>query len=178
MPNEANTTPQYDIDGSDVATTVLLTLLNQYPALGSEDSIAFATLSANRGKAMYPLNGGVIQSTVTDIWGDTVQTCIYPFIVIYRTGNLTEDRRKAVKEWLDNLGRWLERQEIVLSVDGVPTTYHLTSYPAISDSRTITGIQRTAPSYLNGENDNGTEDWAISISATYENRYRRTATNG
>ena len=172
MPQE---NPQYDIDGSDMITPVLLTLLNQYPALGSADSITFATLDANRGKAMYPLNGAVIQSTVTDIWGDTEQTCVYPFIVLYRAGNLTEARRQKVKEWLDNLGRWLERQDVVLKVGNATQTVHLTSYPAINGERQITDIQRTAPSYLNAENDNGTEDWAISISAKYINRYRRTA---
>lgn len=173
MPEER--TPQYDIDGSDMATPVILNLLNQYPALGSDDSIKFATLDANRGKAMYPLNGAVIQSTVTDIWGDTEQTCVYPFIVLYRAGNLSENRREKVKEWLDNLGRWLERQEITLKVGNTTETVHLTTYPAINGNRQITEIQRTAPSYLNAENDNGTEDWAISISATYINRYRRTA---
>lgn len=170
MPENQNIT--YDVDGSDVVTAVLLDLLNQYPALGT-DTITFATLNANRGKAMYPLNGAVIQSTVTDIWGDTTQTCVYPFIVIYRAGNLTEERRQAVKEWLDNIGRWLERQEVVLTVGGEAQAYHLTSYPEINGNREITSIERTAPSYLNAENDNGTEDWAISISAKYENRYRR-----
>lgn len=169
-----NQTIQYDVDGSDAVTTVLLDLLNQYPALG-DDTITFATLSANRGKAMYPLNGAVIESTITDIWGETEQTCVYPFIVIYRTGNLTESRRTAVKEWLDNIGRWLERQEVVLNIGGQAQTFHLTSYPAIGGNRELTAIQRTAPSYLNAENDNGTEDWAIAISAKYLNRYRRTA---
>lgn len=170
--------PQYDIDGSDVVTSVLLDLLNQYPALASDDSITFATLDANRGKAMYPLNGAVIESTVTDIWGYTVQTCVYPFIVLYRTGNLTEERRKAVKEWLDNIGRWLERQDVVLKVGDTTQTVHLDSYPEINGNRRITEIQRTAPSYLNAENDNGTEDWAISISAKYENNYYRRTANG
>ena len=163
---------QYDIDGSDVITPVLMNLLNSYPALGT-DTISFATLNANRGKAMFPLNGAVIERTVTDIWGDVEQTCVYPFIVIYRTGNLTESRRSAVKEWLDNLGRWLERQKIVVMVDGIPTEEHLTEYPEINGNRKITEISRTAPSYLDGTNENGTEDWAIAISLKYETSYRR-----
>ena len=168
----AEQTVQYDIDGSDLITPVLMDLVNDYPALGT-DTISFATLGANRGKALFPLNGAVIERTITDIWGNVEQRCVYPFYVIYRTGNLTEDRRSAVKEWLDNLGRWLERQAIYVTEEGTTQEYHLTSYPAINGNRTITAIERTAPSYLDAENDNGTEDWAIAISLHYENRYRR-----
>lgn len=164
-------TPQYDVDGYDVITAKILALLNEYPALASDDRIEFSTLSENRGKAMFPLSGGVIENKRTDIWGWVTEVCVYPFYVIYRAGNLTEERRSAVKEWLDDLGRWLERQTIYLSVNNVPTPYRLNAYPTLQGNRRFISIQRTAPAALNNINSNNTEDWAISITARYRNEY-------
>lgn len=166
-----NTNPQYDVDGSEVVTEVLLELINDFPALASTDRIEFATLSENRGKAMFPLNGAVIEREVKDIVGHTIQTCVYPFFVIYRSGNLTEARRQAIKEWLDSLGKWLERQTIYLSVGGTKTAYTLAEYPALGSNRRFTTINRSAPSYLDAVNANNTEDWAISITAKYINEF-------
>lgn len=156
---------QYDVDG-DLVTPVILELLNEYPALG-DDSIKFATLDENRGKAMFPINGAAIVSKIKDILGTTEMTCAYPIIVMYRAGNLTAQRRQAVKEWLDSLGRWLEKQTIYLDVGGVSTAYTLSEYPPLGNGRKILSIQRTAPSYLDGVNENLTEDWAISIEVRY-----------
>lgn len=158
--------PQYDVDG-DLVTPVLMNLLNQFPALATGDSIAFSTLDENRGKAMFPLNGAVIERKTKDVLGGVEMVCVYPFIVMYRSGNLTTARRQAVKEWLDALGRWLEKQTVYLDVGGTKTAYTLDAYPALDGNRRILSIQRTAPSYLDGINENLTEDWAISVELRY-----------
>lgn len=162
----ADPKPQYDADG-DLVTPVILDLLNDFPALADGDEIAFATLGENRGKAMFPLNGAVIQSKIKDVLGNTEMTCVYPIVVIYRTGNLTAERRQAVKEWLDALGRWLEKQTIYLDVNDTPTAFTLDAYPSLGSDRRILSIQRTAPSYCDGVNENLTEDWAISVEVRY-----------
>ena len=158
---------QYDIEGSDVITAALLTLLNTYPALQSGDKITFATLADNKGKALFPSTGAIIEADFKDILGNHHQRCIYPFTVVYRAGALTEQRRIAVKGWLDDLGRWLEQQAIL--VNG--TEYALSEYPALGAGRTMTEIKRTTPGYLSNIYDNKTEDWAISISARYRNDF-------
>ena len=104
----------YDVDGYDVITDALQTLINQYPALDG-DVIKFSTLGNESGKAMFPVSGAVVESEKENIIGHVTQVCLYPFYIIYRESGLTEENRAKVKEWLDNLGKWLERKEITIN---------------------------------------------------------------
>lgn len=156
----------YDVDGYDVITDALLALINQYPALdGSE--IKFSTLGNESGKAMFPISGAVVESEKENIIGHVTQVCLYPFYIIYRESGLSEQNRAKVKEWLDNLGKWLEKKEISIS----DKKYQLTEYPTLTGERKILSISRQTPSYLNEATENMTEDWAISISARYQYEY-------
>lgn len=160
-------TTQYDIDGSTVLSEVLLVLVNQFPGLKTGEKIAFATLADNKGKALFPSTGAIIETDERDILGGHHQVCRYPFTIVLRSGSLTEARRVTAKEWLDDLGRWLEKQTI--SVDS--TDYTLEEYPDLGAGRVLTSIRRTSPSYLNAVYDNKVEDWAITISARYKNDF-------
>ena len=104
----------YDVDGYDVITDALLTLINQYPALDG-DAIKFSTLGNDSGKAMFPISGAVVESEKENIIGHVTQVCLYPFYIIYRESGLTEENRAKAKEWLDNLGKWLEKREISIN---------------------------------------------------------------
>ena len=110
---------------------------------------------------MFPVTGAVIKSDKTDITGYVVQECQYPFYVIYRAAGLSEDRKAAVKEWLDNLGRWLEKQSVSLKGN----TYQLSEYPSLTGGRRFTSIYRQSPAHLDSIEDNASENWAISIVA-------------
>ena len=158
---------RYDLDGQEVVTTALMDLINQYPGLSPGDSIEYATLGDSKGKAVFPISGSAIRQEVRDITGHVEQTCEYPFIVIYRASGLTESRKEKVKEWLDNLGRWLERQTVVIN----GTEYKLNDYPNLTRGRTFKNIQRVTPSYLDSINENKAENWAINIVATYKNEF-------
>lgn len=158
---------KYDVDGYDVITTALMELINQYPALQKGDEVTFSVLDEDSGKAMFPVGGAVIESEKRNIIGHVTEVCLYPFYVIYRAAGLTEKRKAAVKEWLDNLGKWLERKEII--VDG--TAYKLSEYPPLTGSRKFLGISRQTPAYLDTVNENQSENWAIYISARYQNEY-------
>lgn len=159
---------KYDIDGYDAVTAALRELLNQYPGLQTTgDEITFAMLGEDSGKTMYPISGAIVEREQRFILGDVRQICQYPFHVIYRAGGLSENRKASVKEWLDNLGRWLERQPI--TINGV--SYQLEVYPALSDNRRFLSISRQTPAYLSAINDNQSEDWAIYISARYQNEF-------
>lgn len=158
---------RYDLDGYEVITSALRELLNQFPGLPEGDEIAFSTLGAESGKAMYPITGAIIETERKDILGGVTQVCLYPFFVIYRASGLSESRKAAVKEWLDNLGRWLERQTV--NISGLD--YTLESYPPLTGRRTFLSIQRQTPAYLDNTQDNNAEDWAIYISARYRNEF-------
>lgn len=160
---------RYDLDGNDILTDALTELLNRFPRLTDGDKIEFSTLDAEYGKAIYPISGAIIETESTDITGEVTQVCRYPFFVIYRISSSSEQHKVNAKEWLDDLGRWLERQPIL--VDGAQTT--LSSYPPLSGRRRFLSIERQTPAYLNNTNDNKTEDWAVYITARYSNEFTR-----
>ena len=156
---------KYDIDGFDAITPAIRSLLNEYPGLSDGDEIAFATLADDKGKAMFPVSGASIETEKTSVTGRVAQICLYPFYVIYRGSGLSESRKAAVKEWLDDLGKWLEKQPI--TVNGKTDT--ITDYPGLTGNRIILEIKRTSPAYLESVEANKAENWAISISARYQN---------
>ena len=159
----------YDVDGYDEVTKALLALINNYPALGANERIEFATLGEKSGKAMFPISGAIVQTETEDITGHVTQDCLYPFYVIYQKSGLSEKTKVTAKEWLDNLGRWLERQPV--QINGQP--YQLLNYPELNGDRKIIEVERQSPSYLDSVDDNKAEKWAIYISARYRNDFEK-----
>lgn len=158
----------YDLDGQEVVSTALMELLNSYPDMQGTE-FQYATLGNAKGKAIFPTSGSAIRDEQQDITGHVEQTCEYPFIVIYRASGLSESRKEKVKEWLDNLGRWLEKQPIVVGTQ----EYKLDSYPVLTRGRKFKTIARTSPSFLDSLNEDGAENWAINITASYTNEFDR-----
>ena len=171
MSTAKNNEIRYDVAGYEHVTAALRELLNQYPALPDGDEITFAMLADDGGKAMFPMSGGVIERERTSVTGKVHQICRYPFYVIYRAGGLSENRKAAVKVWLDQLGEWLERRTI--SIDD--TAYKLDAYPVLTDSRNILSIERQTPAYLDSITEDQVESWAIVLNARYENTYYKEA---
>lgn len=166
--DENNQIARYDVSGYDIVTTALLELLNEFPGLDGME-IAFSTLGDSSGVAMYPISSAVIQTEKEDVTGHVVQTCLYPFHVIYRASGLSESRKASVKEWLDNLGRWLEKEEITIR----NTVYRLSQYPTLTGARKIERIERQTPGYLDSINENKSENWVIYITMQYINEFDR-----
>ena len=158
---------KYDIDGYDAITSALRALINQYPALSEGEEISFSVLEESSGKAMFPISGAVIESQKKTVTGKTTEICNYPFYVIYRASGLSENNKAKVKEWLDNLGKWLEQKKIY--VNG--TEYKLEELPPLTEGREFLNIGRETPAYLDTVNDNQSENWAIYISARYQYTY-------
>lgn len=152
-----------DIDGTEIVSTALMALLNQFPGLDGK-YIAFCTLSETSGIGFFPTSGAVILSENKDITGHVRQVCMYPFTVVYRAAPKTETQKLRIKELLDAIGKWLERQPIVIKGE----TYQLTDYPGIGDGREIKSISRKNPGHLNGTYQDGVEDWAIAATLQYE----------
>jgi hypothetical protein len=143
-------------DGSDNLTQALMELLNSYEGLNDvpSDYIEFQLLDTTKGIAMFPNPSVAILTEQEDIVGHVTQTCAYAFTIVFRTR--TTDK-EYVKEWLDNLGRWLEETE----------------YPALTENKKFLKIARNTQSYLYGTTEDKAEDWAISIQATYRNEFDR-----
>ena len=147
----------YDIvtaDGSDNLTQAIMKLLNEFPQLDGE--IEFQTLDTTKGKAMFPNPSVAILTENESVTGHVRQMCAYAFTVVYRT-RTTATNKEKIKEWLDNLGRWLEH----------------TKYPALEGEKEFKKIERTSQSYLYGETTDKAQDWAISLQATYTNEFDR-----
>lgn len=157
---------KYDADGYEELTEALQTLIDQYPGLSVGEKFGFSMLK-NNGKSIFPTTGAIIQQEVESITGHVVQTCMYPFVVVYRVAGLSESKKATVKEWLDNLGRWLEKQTVVLKKG----TYKLPEYPTLSGTREIRNIFRQSPAYLSTINEDKTEDWVINMAIQYRNEF-------
>ena len=159
-----------DVEGSEAVSSVLLTLLNSFPGLSARQSVLFSTLSETSGIGFFPTTGAALLSDVEDITGHVKQVCLYPFSVVYRAAPKTEAQRLRIKEFLDALGKWLERQPVILN----GTEYQLAEYPALSSgNRIIKSISRTSPAYLNNAYQDNVEDWLIALRLTYENEFNR-----
>lgn len=160
---------KYDIDGYDAVTSALRELLNQYPELSASEEIAFATLGEDSGKAMFPISGAVVETERRSVTGRVTQVCLYPFYIIYRASGLNEERKARVKEWLDNLGKWLEQKKVLIG----GKEYQLEELPPLTNGREFLSIERQSPSYLDTVNDNKSENWAVYITARYQYEYRK-----
>lgn len=157
-----------DIEGTDVVSTVLLTLLNRFPGLDGRE-IMFSTLTETSGISMFPTSGAVVIENRENVLGEVHQVCAYPFDIIYRAALKTDKHKLRVKEFLDALGKWLERQPVTI----LDTVYHLTEYPEIGERRRIVSIMRTTPAFLNAIIQDGVEDWMFSGQLRYEVDYNK-----
>lgn len=166
---ESQSAVRYDVDGYDVVTAALMELINQYPALRSDNEIAFSTLPEDGGVALFPVSGAVIESESEDITGHVTRYCLYPFVIVYRAADPTESRKISIKEWLDKLGRWLERQKITVD----DAEYQISEYPPLTGNREFISIERQTPAFFDSKTDDAVEDWQISISAKYKSEFYR-----
>ncbi|MBO5831553.1 MAG: hypothetical protein J6R01_08110 [Alistipes sp.] len=160
---------KYDLDGYDTVTQALDVLLNAFPGLSADDEITFAALEETGGKAFFPVSGAAVESEKTSVTGRVVQTCLYPFYVYYRLRGLSESQKANAKEWLENIGRWLERQPVDINGERCK----LLEYPPLADGRILTAIERQTPAYLDAITDDQTETWAIYLVARYKYEYQK-----
>lgn len=167
MPDQQRV-PVIDIDGDEAVSAALLELLNTFPGLQQGQRIGFSTLGERHGLAFFPISGAAITAERRSITGHVAQTCSYPFTIIYRAAPKDDDQRMRAKEFLDTLGKWLERQPVIVSGN----TVQLTAYPALaSGNRAITTISRTSPAYLFSATQDGIEDWTIYARLDYSNDF-------
>lgn len=170
MPEEARNKPiKYDVDGYDIVTNALKDLLNSFPGLMEDENIKFSTLEEDSGISFYPISGAVIATETISVTGKVNQVCNYPFYVVYRTAADSQTSKIDIKEFLDELGKWLEKQPVM--IDG--ETQKLSDYPDLTEGREITEISRQTPAYLDSTSEGNVQDWVISLALRYRNVFYR-----
>lgn len=158
---------KFDIDGEETLSRTLVDLLNTFPGKNGR-KVCFSTLGNDAGIGFFPLSGAVVTREEKDITGTVYQTCQYPFCLIYRAAPKSEIAKLRIKEFLDTVGKWLERQPV--TVDG--KQFLLENYPELEGNRKIKSVARTTPAYLDSATNDGIEDWSVSVTCTYTNQFQ------
>lgn len=155
---------QIDVQAYDLLTPAIRDLMDSYPGLDEGEKFSFGQLDESYGKAIFPTTGAIVQYQKESITGHVEKMCLYPYTVVYRASGLTQGRKVNVKEWMDMLGRWLEKQPVKIG----DTVYQLSDYPELAgDSDKIEEIARQTPAYLAATNADMSEDWVMNIQARY-----------
>lgn len=152
-----------DNAGFPVLREALLSMLNQFPGLDG-DKITYQELSDSYGICMAPDSSPVVITSQTDIVGGVHRTCQFAFLVVYRTDTSDESQKLYVSKFLDDLAAWVCQEPV--------DDYSVAVYPDLTGGRTITGATRSNV-YAFEENENKTQDWAVSISVNYTHDYTR-----
>lgn len=160
---------KYDVDGYEIVSKALQDLLNSFPGLMVDESIKFSTLEEESGISFYPISGAVIAQETMSVTGKVNQLCNYPFYVVYRTAADSPNSKLDIKEFLDNLGKWLELQPVLIN----GKTQKLERYPVLTGGREITEIARQTPAYLDSTAENNVQNWVISLALKYRNIFYR-----
>ncbi|MFQ6962937.1 MAG: hypothetical protein ACLRR6_02065 [Oscillospiraceae bacterium] len=158
-----------DIDGSEAVSKILLDLLNQFPGLTTGNkSILFSTLSGRFGdRILSDFRCGFAEQHGGRYWTRHAGLPISVQCGLPRRPEI-EAQRIRIKEFLDALGKWLERQPVTLN----GKRHQLSAYPALlAGNRVIKKISRTSPAYLNSAYQDGVEDWLIGLRLDYNNEF-------
>ena len=150
-----------DATGFEMLTNAVRDLLQSYPGLGRRE-ILFEELDESGGLIFSADGGALVITERRSITDHITQTCQYPFLVVYRTAASTEREKPNIQTFLENLGKWLCMEKVVL--DGAEQ--RLTSYPKLTDGRQITRITRSN-SYGTAPNENKTQDWILPVTVQY-----------
>ena len=166
---ESNKPVKYDVDGYDIITNALKDLINRFPGLLEGEKVTFSTLEKESGISFYPVSGAVIVTETTSVTGKVNQVCNYPFYIVYRTSADSQNSKIDIKEFLDKLGKWLEKQPVKIEEE----TYKLSGYPYLTEGREITEISRQTPAYLDNTSEGYVQDWVICLALSYRNIFYR-----
>lgn len=146
------------VDGRDsvLLTNRILEFLQRYPEFLPSESIVFGDASHAEGLAMYPVSGALVISETEDIMGNHESNRQYPFYLVYKSGTGSASRAISIKGLLDSIGEWCEKQD-----------YSVFNELGIE----VTEISRQTVAAMDSIEENGTENWTISITLFYTKRW-------
>lgn len=154
----------YDVSGYEILTNAVLSLLSEFPGLNGRE-IFFEELDES-GIAFSADNGALVISETRSITDHVVQTCQFPFFVIYRTTSTKEFQKLQVQSFFDALGKWICKEPAVIGGE----VARLTAYPQLADGRRITRVTRSN-SYGLEPNEDGVQDWLMPVTVQYTNEF-------
>lgn len=154
----------YDVSGYEILTNAVLALLSEFPGLNGRE-ILFEELEES-GIAFSADNGALVISERRSITDHVVQTCQFPFFVIYRTTSTKEFQKLQVQSFFDALGKWICKEPVHIGGE----TYRLTAYPTLVEGRRITRVTRSN-SYGLEPNEDGVQDWLMPVTIQYTNEF-------
>lgn len=154
----------YDVSGYEILTNAVLALLSEFPGLNGRE-IFFEELDES-GIAFSADNGALVISERRSITDHVVQTCQFPFFVIYRTTSTKEFQKLQVQSFFDALGKWICKEPAVIGGE----VFRLTAYPDLADGRRITRVTRSN-SYGLEPNEDGVQDWLMPVTVQYTNEF-------
>lgn len=153
-----------DSEGFEVLTSAILSLMKEYEEIiGTE--IYFEELGKDSGIAFSANDGALVMSEKQDILGGYMQTCQYPFYVVFRISGTRERQKLQAQIFLDSIGKWLcmEPAEIKGEV------HILKKYPELTSNRKITRVTRLN-SYGLEPNSENVQDWILPVTVQYTNQ--------
>lgn len=154
-----------DATGYNLLTKAVAELLNQFPGLNGME-IYFESLGEDSGLAFSADSGALVMTEKRSITDHVVQSCQFPFFVVFRTASTEEYQKIQIQEFLDSLGKWICKEPV--EIGGVE--YRLSDYPRLSDGRKITRITRDN-SYGTTPQENGVQDWLLPVTVRYTNEF-------
>ena len=155
-----------DASGYELLTKAVRNLLNQFPGLYDYEFITFEELAKDTGIAFSADNGALVMTERVSITDHVKQTCQFPFYIVYRTGSTLESQKIEAQSFLDQIGKWLCGEEII--IDG--NVHVLKAFPTLSGGRTITRITRMN-SYGVEPDADGVQDWLLPVTVQYKHEY-------
>lgn len=157
-----------DTNAHDSIIRAVRVILNQYPDLQENEVIRFEDLQTDYGIAFSSDSGALIMEQAENILGEVMQTCIYPFFVVYRTAANRENLKINIQDFLNKLGTWLAKEPVIIN----DIKYQLKTYPTLTQDRKITKITRMN-AYATTPNENGVQDWLLPVTLEYKYQFER-----
>lgn len=155
-----------DIETDTLLSQVLVDLVNEFP---SPMVVTFNNLNDREGIAIFPQGSTFLLNEVISITDYVRQECFYSFNIIYRISPRKDGQKMRVKEYLDMLGSYLEKQAVTID----DTVYKIDEYPELSAGKKILSITRSSQAYLASQYEDGVEDWLVGFNLVYKNEFQR-----
>lgn len=153
-----------DAGGFDAITNVMRELLNQYP--GKAEEIKYEELRETSGIAFFADAGALVMSEKVSITDHVRQNCQYPMNIVFRTISTRERQKLMARNFLDDIGKWLCRETVVIG----GAQHCLTGYPKLTDGRKITRISRDN-AFGAQPTDKDVQDWVLPVKVEYTHEF-------
>ena len=123
-----------DTETETLLSQVLVDLINQFP---SPMTVTFNNLNDREGISIFPQGSTFLLNETVSITDYCRQECFYSFNVIYRLAPRKDGQKIRVKEYLDMLGEYLEKQSVTVGEE----TYKIDEYPTLTANKKIISLK-------------------------------------